>query len=775
MELEVVDAHETCATGEGGGGVAVDSFQRLTMSKIDTANRSRSLRRAGGGKVRVTCHKYGMRARGRLALFAGRSDGSIVWWALHGHKRKKKQQDSAEKAFIIRGHKGKVTCIKYSEESNLLYTGSADRVVKIWDVSSNDQKGKCVQTLSAHDGTITDLDHGNGLLVTASIDCTVKVWKQSPDREHLLYPWMEIAQVINNGTSWISCLALRTGEATALFMCDSAGHMSMYTPPTSSAFASLDEEGKKAPEKGERGKRSQALRSRKIEFKPVHVGSKVHGLGITACLLIPEQNFIVTISFDSTARVFDASTGSLFVCLRNSRRCRFTGLVWDPIHCELVLADEKGFVTVWNIYQEKCLVTHFVGKPSVPGATIQLSFRPCSSSVFSSLAGSRIMGYRVKRDQHFKECISHVDAVVSIVSHKRRDSGEELTFSASLDNTIRAWDLEDLSCLYDFKEKKTEISCMMYLAECNLVVTGGDDGSVNWWNPYAGSRIRKVEHTNTVCDMDVAYLDQVTFLFTTGFDGQVVIWDVTHRGVVRPCLEDKFQAHRGDDCEIFCLVYRSPISDHSKAKTRLLSYNSDEVALPTDDGIFFTAGNSCVICIWNAHTRVKVSELEGHTDSVTSLVLDGNFVISGSEDKSIRIWNTMDAEQPYALSIIHDAHSCSVRHLLIIPDLVEGNLASCGFDGLVKIWDYSYVDSVSGEAGKLVHSFSHESKFRCLAYREKNAEIYVGLDSGTIFVFPIPRHLLVPSKQASVVARTELSSYFGQVDLDPISAAGNKK
>ena len=55
-----------------------------------------------------------------------------------------------------------------------------------------------------------------------------------------------------------------------------------------------------------------------------------------------------------------------------------------------------------------------------------------------------------------------------------------------------------------------------------------------------------------------------------------------------------------------------------------------------------TGSNDKTIRIWDAETGVAVGKpLEGHTNSVNSVAYspDGRHIISGSDDKTIRIWN----------------------------------------------------------------------------------------------------------------------------------------
>ena len=105
---------------------------------------------------------------------------------------------------------------------------------------------------------------------------------------------------------------------------------------------------------------------------------------------------------------------------------------------------------------------------------------------------------------------------------------------------------------------------------------------------------------------------------------------------------------------------------------------------------YFTGGNDKLIRVWALLDFTCVATLEGHTDAVNHMVVDANFLFSGSEDRTIRLWNVADIHDPYQLTVINHAHTESVRSILVIPDL--GYIASCAFDGLIRIWDYNHDD-----------------------------------------------------------------------------------
>jgi hypothetical protein len=82
----------------------------------------------------------------------------------------------------------------------------------------------------------------------------------------------------------------------------------------------------------------------------------LHRIGIIQVLIVVQANFIFTISHDQYLKGFDATNGTEFFAIRNPNKCIYTSIFWDSLFQELFIADERGFITVLNVYMEKPLV-----------------------------------------------------------------------------------------------------------------------------------------------------------------------------------------------------------------------------------------------------------------------------------------------------------------------------------------------------------------------------------------------------------------------------------
>ncbi|RMC17516.1 hypothetical protein DUI87_05178 [Hirundo rustica rustica] len=71
------------------------------------------------------------------------------------------------------GHQGPVWCLCVYSIGDLLFSGSSDKTIKVWDTCTT---YKCQKTLEGHDGIVLALCIQGNKLYSGSADCTIIVW-----------------------------------------------------------------------------------------------------------------------------------------------------------------------------------------------------------------------------------------------------------------------------------------------------------------------------------------------------------------------------------------------------------------------------------------------------------------------------------------------------------------------------------------------------------------------------------------------------------------------
>ncbi|GBG35085.1 WD repeat-containing protein pop2, partial [Hondaea fermentalgiana] len=104
---------------------------------------------------------------------------------------------------------------------------------------------------------------------------------------------------------------------------------------------------------------------------------------------------------------------------------------------------------------------------------------------------------------------------------------------------------------------------------------------------------------------------------------------------------------------------------------------------------------------WLEPTRVTLAHprgpllhmLKGHSDTVRSVAIQGDTIVSGSDDNTVRIWNATSGEEQHVLN----GHSDCVRSVAIQGDTI----VSGSNDGTVRIWN-----ATSGEEQRVLEGHS---------------------------------------------------------------------
>lgn len=170
-----------------------------------------------------------------------------------------------------------------------------------------------------------------------------------------------------------------------------------------------------------------------------------------------------------------------------------------------------------------------------------------------------------------------------------------------------------------------------------------------------------------------------------------------------------------------------------------------------------------------------MATFKAHTDLVTSLVMHGCFLFSGSDDLLLRMWNMIDPIDPYELGVLRPpssppaplSSSSGSDSPIVSLDVIQptGLILSAAADGTLLVWDYSsFEDERAFEAyGKIVFRakcvFRSEGvtgcmtvtyslavprvdeRLQCLRYWPAERAVICGTADGRLLAFALPQQV----------------------------------
>ena len=171
---------------------------------------------------------------------------------------------------------------------------------------------------------------------------------------------------------------------------------------------------------------------------------------------------------------------------------------------------------------------------------------------------------------------------------------------------------------------------------------------------------------------------------------------------------------------------------------KLIGHTQRVFTLKILNNFLFSGSEDSTIKVWDLISLKLVNELISHTNRINSIVLlpKKNFLISCSWDTTIIIWNLTD----YSLTNTIKAHSHFIDYLVVLPN---NYLASASRDQTIKIWDtnewnivkeinfqskgYISLEVLSNE--RLVAATDEESKIEILNYNTGDRIYTIKTDS----------------------------------------------
>ncbi|NEQ95271.1 MAG: AAA family ATPase [Cyanothece sp. SIO2G6] len=367
----------------------------------------------------------------------------------------------------------------------------------------------------------------------------------------------------------------------------------------------------------------------------------------------------------------------------------------------LLSGSEDSTIKLWNLETGQCLRT-FTGHTA---AVYSLQVTESGETVISGSADGEIRLWNTATGQCQDRLTGHQDAVWSL----SLSADGEILASASGDSTIRLWHWQTGDCVWMLPGHQHWVLSVAFVPQPQggfsgaTLVSGSSDQTVRLWDVSTGNPLRILQgYTNGIFALTV---DQQCGLLVSGSqDGQVNWWDTQWDAPTQQCLAST-QAH---DAQIWCVALspdgrwwasagmepmihlwrRDTGERHTQLDTG--NYWVRSLTFSPDSRWLVSAGTTNDLLLWDLKTlsrrqisRENVTQtLTGHTDLTWAAIFspDGYWLASCSNDATVRLWDW----QAGVCHHILQGHRGPVESIVLSP---SGDwLASAGGDGVIRLW-----------------------------------------------------------------------------------------
>jgi WD40 repeat protein/serine/threonine protein kinase len=490
------------------------------------------------------------------------------------------------------GHTDWVSSVSISLDGRSGLSGSADRTLKYWDLST----GQCLRTFAGHADWVTSvsLSEDGQTALSGSADKTLKVWDLAGG---------QCLQTLQGHTSWVLAALLSADKQYAL----SAG--------------------------GDGTLRLWELATARCLRECGGYGGPILGLAWSR-----DRRFALSGSRDKTLRLWDVAAGQ---CLRT-----FTGHA-DKVHA-VSLSNDLDYalsgsadhtIKLWELDTGRCLRT-------LEGHTdgvLAISLSADGRYVLSGSGDRTIKWWRLADGS----CLSTWEGHTGPVCALGLTATSQLALSGSGDKSLRLWSLpEEWQAPYLVSRvlpSETTLAAWTdsehALAQAQSAVAGGDavraaqlvrqarslpghsgrPEAMDLWSSlyvrlprtalqgaWEGTTDFKPGHLDAVTT--VCLNRDATLALSGSADRTLKLWDVATGRCLRTFI--------GHDAEITSACFRA-------------------------DGKYILSGSvDRTLKLWRVSTGRCLGTYAGHTDVVSSVALtaDGRYALSGSTDRTLRLW-----------------------------------------------------------------------------------------------------------------------------------------
>ena len=224
-----------------------------------------------------------------------------------------------------------------------------------------------------------------------------------------------------------------------------------------------------------------------------------------------------------------------------------------------------------------------------------------------------------------------------------------------------------------FAGHSDEVLSVAFSPDGKHVVSGSRDETIRVWNVESGTRVHLLNNRMGMA-LSIAFSPDGKHIVSGSWHGQICLWDMA----------------TGELELILGIAPKDVGYEHNNDPSKGHTSTVYSVALSADGKEVVSGSRDKTIRLWNLATRETVRIFEGHTRSVNSVALsaDGKQVVSGSCDKTIRLWNLATGETVR----IFEGHTEAVLSVALSADGKQ--VVSGSSDRTIRLWNLATGETV---------------------------------------------------------------------------------
>jgi WD40 repeat protein/serine/threonine protein kinase len=388
-----------------------------------------------------------------------------------------------------------------------------DSSISLWDLS----KRKAFATLNGHNDALRALTFtANGeRLGSAGDDRTVRIWETRAGRE---------LAVLKGHSSPVTGLSFAAdGRRVASVALDgtriwdvtedrSLAVLGNHAPDA----AAIDAEGQ-----------SVAVATRESRLFKTTDGSLVCLFAqkpFSAAAFQPANEWLATGSFDGTVELWDIGTHALRKTLKGHQSA-IVALAINQKGDRLASASADGSIRIWDVDTGQGVLIE-----QGPARRISaLALNPAGTWLLVGGQEGYLALWRLSEGQHLQSLGEMGTDITAVAFDSSRPPDKQHFAFAGTDGKIRYWDMDLQQEVRTINTTTGGITALAFhpsedrLASGDRLVSGGNDGTVQLWEPLAGHAILSLPgHVSPV--MQIRFTRDGRKLLAVGADGTVVTW-----------------------------------------------------------------------------------------------------------------------------------------------------------------------------------------------------------------------------------------------------------